>query len=101
MPRVSRLKTLLAEQGRTQRELAERLGIAAGTVSLLANGRLEPWPKIRRRIAAELGEDPFDSDAADRLVEQAVDQGHGRTVTDPDALRTIAGLVHRTSSGDQ
>lgn len=98
MPRVSRLKTLLAEHGRTQRDLADTLGVAHGTVSLLANGRLEPWPKIRIAIADELGEDPFDRDAVDRLVDQAVEQGHARTICDPDALRSISAIAHRSGA---
>ena len=35
-------------------------------------------------------------DPVDRLVSAAVTQGHGETVTDPDVLRTVSAIAHRT-----
>lgn len=99
MAASSRLKVILAERGETQKHLAEATGLSPGTISLVANGRVAPWPKIRRTLTDYLGEDPFpDGDAADRLVARAVEQGHGDTVTDPDVLRTTSGIVHRTEA---
>jgi transcriptional regulator with XRE-family HTH domain len=96
---TSRLKVILAERGETQKHLATATGLAYGTINLVANGRVAPWPKIRRTLADYLGEDPFETDAADRLVAQAVEQGFGETVTDTAVLRTVSGIARR--AGDR
>lgn len=54
------------------------------------------------RVPAVMGSLCFSSSklrhAVERLVEQRVEQGHGRTVTDPDALRSISSIAHRTEA---
>ena len=92
MPQT-RIKQLLAERGETQREFAGKVGITPGVLSQVANGRVRVWPALRTRVAAELGEDPFTSDTADGLVEQAVAQGLAAVVADPDVIRRVASFV--------
>jgi DNA-binding XRE family transcriptional regulator len=43
--------------GLTQRELAQRLGVAGGTLSAIENGWRIPWPKLRADCARLLGID--------------------------------------------
>ena len=49
------LRELRIAAGLSQRELAERAGVAAGTVFGLEAGGRHPYPRTRRRIAAALG----------------------------------------------
>jgi transcriptional regulator with XRE-family HTH domain len=79
MPRVHPVKTALAARGETQKQLAEAIGVAPGTVSLILNGRLEPWPAIRRKIAdhVQAPEDQLFLDPVDRLLAERRQQGFG------------------------
>jgi len=45
------------ERGITQTKLAARLGIAQSNLSAVENGRLAPWPKLRRELAELLNVD--------------------------------------------
>ena len=49
------IKTRLAEIGRTQKWLAERLGITKGTVSRYASGRITPRKNLQSRLFEALG----------------------------------------------
>jgi transcriptional regulator with XRE-family HTH domain len=56
MPRrLLNLKATIVAQGRTQRDVAEKVHVSPKTFSLVVSGRTEPWPLLRRRLEAELG----------------------------------------------
>lgn len=101
-PHFPRLAARIAELGWTHGTVAERCGIAAGTVSLIIRGQIAPSAALRARMAAVLEvpeEELFelDPDVA-RLVELAVAQGLGRTVSDPVVLGRIATLVRASGA---
>ena len=49
----------LVVKNMSQNELARRLGITSGYLSLLINGRRGPSPSLRQRIQAELSDVSF------------------------------------------
>ncbi len=55
MPIVHPVKVELSKRGQTQRDLAPTVGVSAGTLSQVLNGRVASWPALRRRTAEALG----------------------------------------------
>ncbi len=51
---VHPVKVALAERGQTQRAFAPAVGVSPGVLNHILNGRAEPWPALRRRIAQAL-----------------------------------------------
>jgi transcriptional regulator with XRE-family HTH domain len=49
------VKVALAEQGLTQRQLADDTGYKPATVGLVVNGHVKPWPEFRHRVSERLG----------------------------------------------
>ena len=43
------------QAGISQTKLACKIGIAASTLSAIENGRVEPWPKVRKALAKAIG----------------------------------------------
>lgn len=54
MPTVHPVKVELAKRGQTQRAFAPEVTVSPGTLGLVLNGQLRPWPSLRRRISAAL-----------------------------------------------
>ena len=52
---ISVMKTMLAQDGLTQKELAERTGIAQGDISKLEKGNANPSLKTLKRLADGMG----------------------------------------------
>ena len=55
MNRLSRLRIEILKEGITQRELADRSGLAESTISLICNNRYLADPIQRGRISEALG----------------------------------------------
>jgi len=55
VPRPNPIKAAAAAQGRSIADVADALGISRHTFYAVARGVKEPWPKLRRAAAAELG----------------------------------------------
>lgn len=59
------IKTLRLENGWTQKELAERVGVKTGRISAWEQGNGTPDPKMTKKLKLELGcdwDDLFDGD---------------------------------------
>ena len=56
----AKLRRLRLEAALTQRELADKAGLAYSTVNKLENGREQPWPTTLRALAAALKVKPKD-----------------------------------------
>lgn len=69
---ASRLSTLLAQRGLTQKELAEKTGLTPAAVSRYVSGARVPREIIVAKIAKALGVQPSDLTGTD--VEQEVDE---------------------------
>ena len=54
----SELRAAARRRGLTMKELAARMGVSAGYLSQIANGRRQWTPKMREKVAAVLGEVP-------------------------------------------
>lgn len=113
MPRpVHPVKVLLAARGETVAECALKVEVAPQTLSKVLGGHVGDWPALRRRLAQHLGAAESElfagpdsslreaalalvsrTDAAERLVDQAVEQGHPRHVTDPSVIGRTATLI--------
>ena len=50
----NRVRELREKAGLSQVELARRARMASTNLSAIENGRLAPWPKIKRRLARVL-----------------------------------------------
>jgi transcriptional regulator with XRE-family HTH domain len=55
---TNRLKEFRERLGISQVELACRAHVAQSSVNSIERGRLAPWPKIKKRLAEELGTTP-------------------------------------------
>lgn len=56
MPRhVTPLRLAIVESGRTQREIADEVGLSESRLSLIVNGRRHCDDRMREKIAAALG----------------------------------------------
>jgi len=47
----NRLREFRERSGLTQSELARRVRMAAPNLSAIENGRMAPWPKVKRKLA--------------------------------------------------
>lgn len=101
-PHFPRLAARIAELGWTHGTVANQCGITAGSVSGIVRGQLAPSAALRARMAdvLDVPEDELfqlDPDVA-RLVDLAVAQGLGRTVSDPNVLRRISTLTRQSDA---
>jgi transcriptional regulator with XRE-family HTH domain len=54
---ILRLKNLLLEKGVTGKDLAEKVGVSAVTISTITSGNSFPKPELLKKIAEELDVD--------------------------------------------
>jgi DNA-binding XRE family transcriptional regulator len=52
--KANRLKEFRERMGLTQVELARKANMASTNLSAIENGRLAPWPKVKRSLARVL-----------------------------------------------
>jgi DNA-binding XRE family transcriptional regulator len=52
---VTVMRGLRRAQDLTQRQLSEQVGVSETLIAQVEQGRIQPYPKIKRLIAAELG----------------------------------------------
>jgi hypothetical protein len=95
----SPLRVAIAADGRLAYEIGAAARVNPSQLSKLAHCHAVPTEAVKARLADVLGVPVAElfPDPVDRLVDQAVEQGHGRRVTNPAALRRVAELVR---SGD-
>ena len=48
-------RVLIVARGRTVADVARAIGYSPTTLTLVLRRRVAPWPKLRRRLADELG----------------------------------------------
>ena len=51
----NRIKEFRLKAGLSQTRLANKIGLASSNLTNLENGKLKPWPKVRRALARTLG----------------------------------------------
>jgi transcriptional regulator with XRE-family HTH domain len=51
---INRIKELREQAGLTQVRLARKVNMASTNLSAIENGRLAPWPKVKRALARAL-----------------------------------------------
>jgi transcriptional regulator with XRE-family HTH domain len=51
----NRVREIREKQGISQAELSRRIQIASQNLSAIELGKMEAWPKVRRKIAKALG----------------------------------------------
>ena len=101
MPVPHPVKIELARRGETQRQCAAAIGVSAGSLNLVLNGHMAPWPALRDRLAEYLGcpadtlfsGDALRTAAADLVQRTAVDRGLPAEVDDPAVLQRVATIV--------
>lgn len=52
---VAKMKELRHAKSFTQEELAKRIGVSRGLISLVELGTIQPYPSLKKRIARALG----------------------------------------------
>lgn len=88
------------------KQVAETLNVSLTTVhTLIANGEIDSFKIGRsRRVSAEAIaayiEAKTTTNGAERLVDQAVEQGHPRQVTDPSVIGRTATLIQGGGSDE-
>jgi len=51
----NKIREIRKSQGISQTRLSISAGVAQGCLSLIENGKLSPWPKVKRALAKALG----------------------------------------------
>ncbi len=97
-------RAVMAQRRMTIRALAAEVGVNANTLGRVLNGRADPWPALRKKVALALGmpetalfHDPEDL-AVERLAHSRLSQGLSPDrFTDAQALSAISEIVARTA----